>query len=232
MRVYASREGAAAVSRQCRSRAGFNFNFQSSGFGQRPRAPPRRGRHHRGSRRLYLPKSSKHKDWSVGSRPYHACEKLPLNPDTGSGVFHAFYTAGTCEDKLDRVPRFPYPLVDWMTASTATAAGTLTLRYFKTDVSPGKPSSDDALKLAKKLGRTVLLLIKTNVPRSCPSNAGLRYARKDVVTHFFRRRSQNAFETWATSQLKVDVTFRFKCEGGRRVVLVPARPRRGVVNGP
>ena len=115
MRVYASREGAAAVSRQCRSRAGFNFNFQSSGFGQRPRAPPRR-RPPPPRQPPPLPPQVVKAQRLVGRiSSLSRLRKAALNPDTGTAskhVFHAFYTAGSCEDRLDRELRFPYPLVD------------------------------------------------------------------------------------------------------------------------
>ena len=41
------------------------------------------GHRHRGSRRLYHRKSSRLRDWWVGSRLYHACEKPPLIPTPG-----------------------------------------------------------------------------------------------------------------------------------------------------
>ena len=75
-------------------------------------------------------------------------------------------------------------------------------------VSPGKPSSDDALKLATKLGADGAASDQNQCPTFVSIKRGASLRAKDVVTHFFRRRSQNAFETWATSQLKVDVTFR------------------------
>ena len=123
-------------------------------------------------------------------------------------MFHAFYTAGTCEDKLDRELRFPYPLVDLDDSKHGDRRWDHHVRYFKTDVSPGKPSSDDALKLAKKLGAENAASDANQCPTFVSIKRGASLRAKDVVTHFFRRRSQNAFETWATSQLKVDVTFR------------------------
>ena len=122
-------------------------------------------------------------------------------------MFHAFYTAGTCEDKLDRELRFPYPLVDLDDSKHGDRRWDAHVRYFKTDVSPGKPSSDDALKLAKKLGAEVLLLIKPMSHVRVHQTRGFT-TRKGRCYSFLPRRSQNAFETWATSQLKVDVTFR------------------------
>ena len=135
--------------------------------------------------------------------------KAALNPDTGTAskhVFHAFYTAGSCEDKLDRELRFPYPLVDLDDSKHGDRRWDAHVRYFKTDVSPNKPSSDDALKLAKKLGPKMLLLIKPMSDFRVHQTRGFT-TREDALLSF-RRRSQNAFETWATSQLKVDVTFR------------------------
>ena len=137
--------------------------------------------------------------------------KAALNPDTGTAskhVFHAFYTAGSCEDKLDRELRFPYPLVDLDDSKHGDRRWDAHVRYFKTDVSPGKPSSDDALKLAKKLGAEGAQSDANQCPTFVSIKRGASLRAKDVTTHFFRRRSSNAFETWATSQLKVDVTFR------------------------
>ena len=211
MRVYASREGAAAVSRQCRSRAGFNFNFQSSGFGQRPRAPPRR-RPPPPRQPPPLPPQVVKAQRLVGRiSSLSRLRKAALNPDTGTAskhVFHAFYTSGSCEDKLDRELRFPYPLVDLDDSKHGDRRWDHHVRYFKTDVSPGKPSSDDALKLAKKLGAENAASDANQCPTFVSIKRGASLRAKDVVTHFFRRRSTNAFETWATAQLKVDVTFR------------------------
>jgi hypothetical protein len=254
--AHAPRERVAVVSRRCRSHTGFNFNFQSSGFGQRPRAPPRR-RPPPPRQPPPLPPQVVKAQRLVGRiSSLSRLRKAALNPDTGTAskhVFHAFYTAGSCEDRLDRELRFPYPLVDLDDSKhVPTASRRLPVdgvegssrrrrrdaiaatpsfvrrrrrvdtsshtqgdrrwdahvRYFKTDISPGKPSSDDALKLAKKLGAENAASDANQCPTfvSIKRGAGLR--AKDVTAHFFRRRSQNAFETWATSQLKVDVTFR------------------------
>ena len=211
MRVYASREGAAVVSRRCRSHTGFNFNFQSSGFGQRPRAPPRR-RPPPPRQPPPLPPQVVKAQRLVGRiSSLSRLRKAALNPDTGTAskhVFHAFYTAGACEDKLDRELRFPYPLVDLDDSKHGDRRWDAHVRYFKTDVSPGKPSSDDALKLATKLGAENAATDQNQCPTLVSITRGASLRAKDVVTHFFRRRSSNAFETWATSQLKVDVTFR------------------------
>ena len=191
--------------------SGFNFNFQSSGFGGRPRAPPRR-RPPPPRQPPPLPPQVVKAQRLVGRiSSLSRLRKAALNPDTGTAskhVFHAFYTAGSCEDKLDRELRFPYPLVDLDDSKHGDRRWDAHVRYFKTDVSPGKPSSDDALKLATKLGAENAATDQNQCPTFVSIRRGASLRAKDVTTHFFRRRSQNAFETWATSQLKVDVTFR------------------------
>jgi curved DNA-binding protein CbpA len=191
--------------------SGFNFNFQSSGFGGRPRAPPRR-RPPPPRQPPPLPPQVVKAQRLVGRiSSLSRLRKAALNPDTGTAskhVFHAFYTSGSCEDRLDRELRFPYPLVDLDDSKHGDRRWDAHVRYFKTDVSPNKPSSDDALKLAKKLGAEGAQTDANQCPTFVSIKRGASLRAKDVTTHFFRRRSSNAFETWATSQLKVDVTFR------------------------
>lgn len=135
--------------------------------------------------------------------------KAALNPDTGKAtkhVFHAFYTSGACEDRLDRELRFPHPMVDLDDSKQGDRRWDSHVRYFKTDVSTGQ-FTDDALKLATKLGAQGAL-----DPNQCPTfisirrGAGLR--AKDVTSHYFRRRTSSSYETWATEQLKVNVVFK------------------------
>lgn len=134
-----------------------------------------------------------------------------LDPDTGTlrrHHFHAFYTSGECEDRLNREARFPFPFVD---PEGADAQWASQLRFAKTDMSPNTFSHADAKKLAEKLG---VPDFGAN-PKACPhiifAQRGSPLRAKEITARKSFEAKGGTFEAWTWPLLALDRTWRNDC---------------------
>lgn len=112
---------------------------------------------------------------------------------------------------MSRDLRFPYPLTD--DARSPIPPGDRRIethvRHAKTELTPGAPSYEDAMKLARRLGADGAA---AGDERSCPTFVFLRRGSslrsKDAEVATFRKPTHLVFGEWAWARIKTAVLWR------------------------